>query len=162
MFLFSDEKLIEYGLQRSKVFLGGRESPKIALPILDLIEKDPEWSLTKLTMQTLLMKAFETNSAFQTKFHPIFTRNQGIVQGLQNYHSWSNLRFLEMIENEDLLLELLANYLKRKIVFLPILNPIYYFQDELTFGDNFETEFNIVGYRYHIDSYYVSATIQSE
>ena len=150
------------GLQKSKLFLGGTKDdfPQIALPILDLIGKDSKWSKSNLTMESLLRNSLEVNSTLKNQFHPCFTQNQDIVKGLQDYYSWFNLSFEEFIKNEDLLLQILSNYLQRKIIFHPILKPIYGFQKDKTFGDNFEAVFNIFGYRYHDSSYYISATKQ--
>ena len=147
------------GLQRSKCFLGitRKDFPQIVFPILDLIEKDPEWSKSKLTMESLLRNSLEVNSTLKHRFHPCFTQNQDILKGLQDYHSWYNLDTQELAQNENLLLEILSNYLKRKIIFHPILKPVYDdIQKGNAFGD-FETEFHIVGYRFHIDSFYISA-----
>ena len=128
------------------------------MPILDLIEKDPKWSKSKLTMESLLKNSLEVNSTLKHHFHPSFTQNQDIVKGLQEYYSWLDLSGQEFTQNEDLLLQILSNYLERKIIFHPLLRPIYYdIQKGNDFG-NFETEFHIVGYRYHDYSFYVSAT----
>ena len=147
-------------LQRSKIFLGGRDCPKIALPILDLIEKDPKWSKSKLTMENLLRKSLEVNSTLKSQFHPYFTQNQDIVKGLQDYHAWRNLSFQEFTKNEDLLLQILSNCLQRKIIFHPLLKPIYVEEKGKIFGDCFEAVFHIFGYRYGPDSFYISATNQ--
>ena len=142
------------------MFLGGRECPRIVLPILDLIGKDSKWSKSNFTMESLLRNSLEVNSTLKNQFHPCFTQNQDIVKGLQHYHLWYNLNLQEFTQNEDLLWQILANYLQRKIIFHPILNPIYDFQFEKSFGDNFEAVFHIFGYRYHDQSYYISATNQ--
>ena len=149
------------GLQKSKLFLGGnRDFPQIALPILDLIGKDSKWSKSNLTMENLLRNSLEVNSTHKNQFNPSFTQNQDIVKGLQDYFSWMNLSFEEFTRNEDLLLQILSNYLQRKIIFHPILKPFYDFQFDKTFGDNFEAVFHIFGYRFHHNSYYISATNQ--
>ena len=111
-------------------------------------------------MESLLRNSLEVNSTLKNQFHPCFTQNQDIVKGLQDYYSWFNLSFEEFTQNEDLLLQILSNYLQRKIIFHPILKPIYGFQKDKTFGDNFEAVFHIFGYRAHNDSYYISATNQ--
>ena len=109
-------------------------------------------------MESLLRNSLEVNSTLKNQFHPCFTQNQDIVKGLQDFYSWYNLNPQEFTQNEDLLLQILSNYLQRKIIFHPILKPIYGFQKGKTFGDNFETVFHIFGYRYHNLSYYISAT----
>ena len=82
------------GLQKSKLFLGGRECPRIVLPILDLIGKDSKWSKSNLTMESLLRNSLEVNSTLKNQFHPCFTQNQDIVKGLQDYHNlWFSLNF---------------------------------------------------------------------
>ena len=159
-FNFSDKKLSDLGLQRSKLFIGGRDCPRIALPILNLIKNDPELCKPKLTMHTLLKNALEVDSTIKSHFHPYFTQNQDIVDGLQNYHSWINLTGLYFFQNEDLLWNLLSNYLQRKIIFHPILKPIYRGQESKIFGENFKIEFNIFGYRLGPQSYYISAKIK--
>ena len=160
LFSISDKKLSALGLQKSKLFLGGRECPRIVLPILDLIGKDSKWSKSNFTMESLLRNSLEVNSTLKNQFHPCFTQNQDIVKGLQDYYSWFNLSFEEFTQNEDLLLQILSNYLQRKIIFHPILKPIYGFQKDKTFGDNFEAVFHIFGYRHHAQSFYISATNQ--
>ena len=80
------------------------------------------------------------------------------MKGLQDYYSWYNLNPEEFTQNEDLLLQILSNYLQRKIIFHPILKPIHGIQKDKTFGDNFEAVFHIFGYRNHGNSYYISAT----
>ena len=147
-------------LQRSKIFLGGRDYPKIVLPILDLIDKDPKWSKSNLTMESLLRKSSEVNSTLKSQFHPYFTQNQDIVKGLQDYHVWSNLALQEFFQSEDLVLQILSNYLERKIVFHPLVKPIYVGQEGKIFGNNFEAVFHIFGKRYGTDSFYISATNQ--
>ena len=82
------------------------------------------------------------------------------MKGLLDYYSWNDLDFEEFTQNEDLLLQILSNYLERKIIFHPILKPIYVHQVGKTFGDNFEAVFHILGYRSHGQSYYISATNQ--
>ena len=146
------------GFGKSGLYLGGRECPRIVLPILDLIGKDSKWSKSNFTMESLLRNSLEVNSTLKNQFHPCFTQNQDIVKGLQDYFSWINLNTSEFTKNEDLLLRILANYLQRKIIFHPILKPIYEIQFEKTFGDNFEAVFHIFGYRDHGNSYYISAT----
>jgi len=153
-----DKKLSAHGLQKSKLFLGGRDYTIIALPILDLLGKDSKWSKSNFTMESLLRKSLEVNSTLKNQFHSCFTQNQDIVKGLQHYHSWFNLSVEEFTKNEDLLLQILANYLQRKIIFHPILKPIYPEEKGKTFGDNFEAVFHIFGYRFHANSYYISAT----
>ena len=160
LFSISDKKLSALGLQKSKLFLGGRECPRIVLPILDLIGKDSKWSKSNFTMESLLRNSLEVNSTLKNQFHPCFTQNQDIVKGLQDYYSWFNLSVEEFTQNEDLLLQILSNYLQRKIIFHPILKPIYPEEKGKTFGDNFEAVFHIFGYRYHDSSYYISATKQ--
>ena len=150
------------GLQKSKLFLGLTQGdfPQIALPILGIIEKDSKWSKSNFTMESLLNNSLEVNSTLKNQFNPCFTQNQDIVEGLQDYNLWYNLSPQEFTQNEDLLLQILANYLQRKITFCPILKPIYDFQFDKTFGDNFEAVFHIFGYRYHGNSYYINATNQ--
>ena len=139
-----------------------RDCPIIVLPILDLIGKDPKWSKFGLTMHLLLLlsNALEANSTLKSQFHPYFTQNQDIVNGLQHYYSWMNLTFQEFIKSEDLLLQILSNYLERKIIFYPILPPLLRIQDAKTFGDHFEAVFHIFGFRYSGNSFYISATIK--
>ena len=160
----SDKILAALGLQRSKLFLEGTkyDFPQIVFPILDLIGKDPKWSKFGLTLHLLLLLscALEVNSTLKDQFHPCFTQNQDTVRGLQDYFLWSNLSPPEFTENEDLLLQILSNYLERKIIFHPILKPIYDIQEGKTFGDNFEAVFHIFGYRLRFDSFYISATNQ--
>ena len=127
------------------------------MPILDLIENDQEWSTFKFTMHSLLKNALEMDSTIKSQFHPYFTKNQDLVKGLQNDQSWVNLGFFEFFQNQDLLLNLLSNYLQRKIIFHSILQPIYQEQENKIFGENFKIEFNIFGYRYFHQSYYISA-----
>ena len=124
----SDNKLSALGLQRSKFFLGGtiHDYPQIVFPILDLIGKDPKWSKSKLTMDSLLRNSLEVNSKLKHSLHQSFTQNQDIVKTLQDYYSWFNLSFQEFTQNENLLLEILSNYLERKITFHPILKPFYH------------------------------------
>ena len=152
------------GLQRSKIFVGGRRNdfPQIVFPILDLIKKDTKWSKFGLTLRLLLLLscALEVNSTLKGQFNPCFTQNQDIVTGLQNYYLWANLPHQEFTKNEDLLLQILSNYLERKIIFHPILKPIYDFQKVNTFGKKYEAEFHIFGYRFHHHSFYISATSQ--
>ena len=100
------------------------------------------------------------DSILKSQFHPCITRNQDIVKGLQDYYSWRNLTLQEFIENEDLLLQILSYYLQRKIIFHPILKPIYDGEEGKIFGANFEAEFHIFGYRCRTDSFYISATPQ--
>ena len=161
----SDKILAALGLQRSKLFHEGTkyDFPQIVFPILDLIGKDPKWSKFGLTLHLLLLLscALEVNSTLKGQFNPYFTQNQDIVTGLQNYFSWSNLNHQEFTENEDLLLQILSNYLERKIIFHPILKPIYVEEKGKTFGDNFEAVFHIFGYRLHHHSFYISATNKS-
>ena len=156
----SDKKLSALGLQRSKFFLGGtiHDYPQIVFPILDLIGKDPKWSKSKLTMDSLLRNSLEVNSTLKSQFHQCFTQNQDIVKGLQDYYAWRNLSFQEFIQSEDLLLQILSNYLQGKIDFHPILKPIYDGEEGKIFGANFEAEFHIFGYRCSTDSFYISAT----
>ena len=160
----SDKILAALGLQRSKLFLEQTkyDFPQIVFPILDLIGKDPKWSKFGLTLHLLLLLscALEVNSTLKGQFNPCFTQNQDIVTGLQNYYLWSNLPHQEFTKNEDLLLQILSNYLERKIIFHPILKPIYDIQEGKTFGDNFEAVFHIFGYRLRFDSFYISATNQ--
>ena len=146
------------GLQRSKTFLEGRDCPRILLPILDLIEKDPKWSKSKLTMESLLKNSIAKNSTLKNQLHPHFTQNQDVVKGLQDYYLWHNLSTREFTKNEDLLLHILSNYLQQKIIFHPILKPIYDGEKGKIFGANFEAEFHIFGYRCRTDSFYISAT----
>ena len=160
LFSISDKKLSALGLQKSKLFLGGRECPRIVLPILDLIGKDSKWSKSNFTMESLLRNSLEVNSTLKNQFHPCFTQNQDIVKGLQDYYSWFNLSFEEFTQNEDLLLQILSNYLERKIIFHPILQPIWVPQIYKTFGDKFDSVFRICGSRNHGNSYYISATNQ--
>ena len=149
-------------LQKSKLFLGGtqKDVPLIILPILDQIGKDSKWSKFNLKMESLLRNSLEVNSTLKNQLHPSFTQSQDIVKGLQDYHSWYNLTPRDFTQNEDLLLQIISNYLERKIIFHPILKPIYDIQFEKTFGDNFEDTFHIFGYRDHNPSYYISATNQ--
>ena len=147
------------GLQRSNCFLGGREFPRIVLPILDLIGKDPEWSNAKLTMEDLLTNSL-SYQATKKQFHPSFIQNQDIVEGLQDYHLWYNLSYEEFSKNEDLLLQIISNYLQRQIIFHAILKPTYGFQNGRTFGDTFTDKINILGYRRHSQSFFISATKQ--
>jgi len=156
----TDKKLSALGLQKSKLVLGGRECPRIVLPILDLIRKDSKWSKSNFTMESLLINSLEVNSTLKNQFHPCFTQNQDIVKGLQDYYSWISSSFPEFTQKEDLLLQILANYLQRKIIFHPILKPIYAEEKGKTFGDNFEAVFHIFGYRFRANSYYISATNQ--
>ena len=150
------------GLQRSKCFLGitRKDFPQIVFPILDLIEKDPKWSKFKLTMHLLLLlsSALEDNFTLKSQFHPCFTQNQDIVRGLQDYYSWRNLTLQEFTKNEDLLLQILSNYLQRKIICHPLLKPANVSQNVKTFGGNFEAVFHILGYRFGANSFYISAT----
>ena len=111
-------------------------------------------------MESLLRNSLEVNSTLKNQFHPCFTQNQDIVKGLQDYYSWFNLSVEEFTQNEDLLLQILSNYLQRKIIFHPILKPIYPEEKGKTFGDNFEAVFHIFGYRNHGYGYYISATNQ--
>ena len=154
--------MLDLGLQKSKLFLGLTQGdfPQIALPILGIIEKDSKWSKSNFTMESLLNNSLEVNSTLKNQFNPCFTQNQDIVKGLQDYHLWFNLSLEEFNQNENLLLQILSNYLQRKIIFHPILKPIYGFQKDKTFGDNFEAVFHIFGYRAHGNSYYISATNQ--
>ena len=158
----SDKILAALGLQRSKLFLKRTKYgfPQIVFPILDLIGKDPKWSKFGLTLHILLLLscALEVNSTLKGQFNPCFTQNQDIVTGLQNYFSWSNLNHQEFTENEDLLLQILSNYLERKIIFHPVWKPIYPGQEGKTFGESFDAVFRIFGYRYHGFSYYIIAT----
>ena len=128
------------------------------MPILDLIEKDPKWSKSKLTMESLLRNSLEVNSTLKHRLHQSFSQNQDIVKGLQDCFSWFNLSFQEFTQNEDLLLEILSNYLERKITFHPILKPVYPEEIGKTFDDNFKAEFHVFGYRCHDYSFYISAT----
>ena len=162
LFSISDKKLSAHGLQKSKLFIGftQKDFPSIVLPILDLIGKDSKWSKSNLTMESLLRNSLEVNSTLKNQFHPCFTQNQEIVKALQDYYSWFNLSVEEFTRNEDLLLQILSDYLQRKIIFHPILKPIYGFQKDKTFGDNFEAVFHIFGNRCHNVSYYISATNQ--
>ena len=157
---FPDKELSALELQKSKLFLGGTTAdvPRIVLPILDLIGNDSKWCISNLTMDSLLRNSLEMNSTVKNQFHPCFTQNQEIVKALQDYYSWFNLSVEEFTRNEDLLLQILSDYLQRKIIFHPILKPIYVFQKEMTFGNNFEAVFHIFGYRDHSMSYYISAT----
>ena len=145
-------------MQRSKIFLGVRDCPKIVLPILDLIEKDPKWSKSKLTMESLLKNSLEVNSTLKYQFHQCFTQNQDIVKDLQDFFAWRNLTVQEFTKNEDFLLQILSNYLQRKITFHPILQPIYHGEESKTFGVNFKDVFHIFGYRKAGQSFYISAT----
>jgi len=111
-------------------------------------------------MESLLRNSLEVDSTLKQQFHPRFTKNQDIIYGLQDYNSWVNLTTQEFTKNENLLLQILSNYLQRKIIFHPILKPIYVHQVGKTFGDNFEAVFHIFGYRYHVQSYYISAANQ--
>ena len=160
LFSISDKKLSARGLQKSKLFFGGRDYPIIALPILDLIGKDSKWSKSNFTMESLLRNSLEVDATLKNQFHPCFTHNQDIMKGLQDYYAWSNLSPQEFTQNEDLLLQIISNYLERKIIFLPILKHIFAEEFEKTFGDNFEAVFHIFGYRDHGQSYYISATNQ--
>ena len=146
------------GFRKFNCFFGGRKCPKIALPILDLLRIDPKWSNSKLTMESLLKNSIAKNSTLKNQLHPHFTQNQDVVKGLQDYHSWINLTFPQFTKNEDLLLQILSNYLQRKIIYHPMLKPIYLEEMGKTFGDNFEAVFHIFGYRGHENSFYISAT----
>ena len=148
------------GLTRSKLFHVESNFPRILWPILDLIGKDPEWSKCNFTMQSLLENSIESDSRLNNQLRPHFGKHQDIVTGLQDYYSWVNLSFGEYTKKEDLLLQILSNYLQRKIIFHPILKPTYVEQLGKTFGDNFEAVFHIFGYRYHAQSYYISARNQ--
>ena len=160
-FTSSDKKLSDLGLERSKLFIGvGRDCPRIALPILDLIENDPEWSKSKFEMHTLLKNALEADSTIKSQFHPYFTQNQDIVEGLQNYQSWHYLGFFDFFHNENLLLNLLSNFLQRKIIFHKILNSFIPQPNRSIFGEHFKTEFNILGYRFGSNNFYISAKIK--
>ena len=108
-------------------------------------------------MGSLLINSLEVNSTIKNQFHPCFTHNQDIMKGLQDYYAWSNLSPQEFTQNEDLLLQVLSNYLERKIIFHPILKPIFVQQSGKTFGEDFENVFHILGYRGHYQSYYISA-----
>ena len=147
-------------MKRSKVFLGGRDCPKILLPVLDLIHNDPKWSQSSFTLQSLLKVAITNDPKIKTgqaKLHSSFYQNDDIFQNLQKYFTWFNLTLTEYVDNEDLILELLANHLKRKIRFSPILKPIYQRNFGKTFGHEFEETFDIFGHRNHVYSYYISA-----
>ena len=98
------------------------------------------------------------DSILKSQFHPCITRNQDIVKGLQDYYSWGNLTLQEFIENEDLLLQILSYYLQRKIIFHPILKPVYFFEESKIFGDSFKDVFHIFGCRKALESFYISAT----
>ena len=153
-------KMNSMGFEPLKVFLKPRECPLIIPPILDLVQNDPEWQKSDFTLQSLLNAAISITpkSNFgDIKFHPSFYQNGNILQNLQNYFTWVNSTHTEFVENEDLILELLASYLKRKICFTPILIPIFKFQDGKTFGKEFEETFDILGYRNHNQSFYISA-----
>ena len=89
------------------------------MPILDLIEKDPKWSKSKLTMENLLRKSLEVNSTLKSQFHQCFTQIQDIVKGLQDYYLWRNLSTREFTKNEDLLLQILSNFLHFAMVSRP-------------------------------------------
>ena len=146
-----DNKLNEHGLKRSKMFMGGRERPKIILPVLDLIQKYQ----SDMTMQNLLKTVIDQEA--KAKFHHYFRQNGDFLQNLQNYDLWFNLNYEEFTENEDLLLEFLSKHCKRKIQFISILKPAYRFQYEKTFGYEFDKEFSIFGYRFCDQSFYISA-----
>ena len=158
--MISDKKLSTLGFQRSQVFLGGskKDFPRIVLPILDLIGKDPKWSKINLEMESLLKNSSEVNPTLKHRFHPCFTQNQDIVKALQDYYSWVNLSTQEFAQNENLLLKILSNYLERKITFHPILKPVYPEEIGKTFDDNFKAEFHVFGYRCRDYSFYISAT----
>ena len=111
-------------------------------------------------MESLLRNSLEVNSTLKNQFHPCFTQNQDIVKGLQDFYSWFNLTQKEFTQNEDLLFQILANYLQRKIIFRPILKPIFVGQEGKTFGDHFKAEFHIFGYRYRTNSFYISVSHQ--
>merc|ERR1712004_469730 len=96
-----DKKLSALELQKSKLFLGGRECPRIVLPILDLIGKDSKWSKSNLTMESLLRNSLEVNFTLKNRLHQSFAQNQDIVKGLQDYYSWYNLNHQEFTRNED-------------------------------------------------------------
>ena len=112
-------------------------------------------------MDTLLKNALEMDSTIKSHFHPYFTQNQNLVVGLQNYHSWSYLTAVDFYQTEDLLLNLLSNYLQRKIIFRPILKPLCLEQERKIFGENFKIEFNIFGHRIGPQSYYISAKVKA-
>ena len=151
-----------FGLQRSRIFIAGtrEDFPHLVFPILDLIGKDPKWSQSKLTIESLLRKSLEVNSTLKSQFHQSFTQNKDAVKGLQDYFSWGNLTIQEFTRNEDLLLQILSNCLQRKIIFHPLLKPIYVEEKGKIFGDCFEAVFHIFGYRYGPNSFYISATHQ--
>ena len=132
------------------MFIGGRESPKIILPVLNLTQKYQ----SDMTMECLLERVIDQEA--KAKFHPSFLRNGDFLQNLQDYYLWFNLTATEFAENEDLLLELLSKHLKRKIRFIPILKPTDPLQVEKSFGDEFENDFSIFGYRFHDCCFYIS------
>ena len=68
-------------------------------------------------MESLLRNSLEVNSTLKNQFNPCFTQNQDIVEGLQDYHLWYNLSYEEFSKNEDLLLQIISNYLQRQIIF---------------------------------------------
>ena len=111
-------------------------------------------------MESLLRKSLEVNSTLKSQFNPCFTQNRYIVKGLQDYYAWHYLSFQEFIQNEDLLLQILSNCLQRKIIFHPLLKPIYVEEKGKIFGDCFEAVFHIFGYRFSTDSIYISAIHQ--
>ena len=158
LILFSDKKLHSVGLKGSKLFLGGRESPKIVHAILDLSQTDPEWSKFNFTIESLLKQAIDYDPSFKAKLPSSFNQNRVRLENLQDYFLWANLDRTEFTKSEDLLLDLLAKYLKRRIHFTPILKPIYQEQVEKTYGQDFQSSLSIFGYRLHTKSFYISAT----
>ena len=155
LIFISDKKLSSFGLKYSRLFLSGREKPTIVLAVIDLVKNDPEWSNVNFTIGTLLQNSIVSHPEFREKFHPNFKQNGEIVKNLQDYYSWVNLDPAEFTENEDLILQMLSLYLKRRIKFSPILKPIYSTQFEISFGENFEISYSIFGYRNHIKSFYI-------
>ena len=108
-----------------------RECPLIALAVLDLVRSDlelgfkyPKLFMTNWNMDTLLQNALKTSPGIMAALEdfdiddPSMTENQKLellVKRLQAYNIWQNLNAVEYAKNEDLILELLAQFFKRKI-----------------------------------------------
>ena len=147
------------GLQRRKIFRYARTTvPAIAHAVLDIVADDHEWREKSFTIQTLLEQAIAMDDQIREQLEEYFVEGSPLLENLQNIFAWyGEFDHFEFADVEDMVMEVLAMLLERKITIHPILTPTQSYQRKLIFGKSYKLEYNIVGYRGHISSYYISA-----
>ena len=162
VFTFPDKKLENLGLRRPNRFEAGcadwDTDPKIVNVVLDLIGRDCDWSKQNFTVQTFLQSTFQTTPDAKNNFHPNFNNDSGeIVTNLQSRINWLRLSSDDYVKTENLLLDMSALMLQRKIVFHTFLEANLQSGETKTFGGQFQKSYDIFGYRSnHHNSLYIS------